>query len=623
MKKHPSHVAFWAVLATVLALGTALCVPLIAGAAGLAPQQTATPAPAASAGQQGQPALQDLPPQPAGVPGMPALPAGPCGAIAQQDFAKVPGAPGAISSTAIVSATQTSPEYCKVTGMIAPQIQFELDLPTKTWNGHYLQLGCGGYCGQVQGGSDCSAALARNYAVGYDNSGHLGGFMGDSNAFWGLNEPVLRADFGYASEHKLALVAKAIMKAFYGKAQSYAYYQGCSNGGRMALQVAQRWPEDFNGIIAGAPAALQAPLNGEFHTWNGVVNFDAQGKPILTSDKLSLINTAVLAQCGDQDGLAEPYLTDPRACDFKPESLLCRPGGDPTQCLTQAQVAALKKFYSGPVDAQGRHLYTGGLPLGSEPGWGGGMPGAESAPGAMDQQISGGYLKYLAFANSPGASYDIKNWKFDLPGFDSLRPLGLVYNASDPNLAAFRSRGGKLILYHGWADPSIPPFGTVAYYQALQDVNGGLAATQKFARLFMVPGMYHCSGGPGATVFDMLTPLEQWVEKGVAPDKILATKYAGSDQSGGFANPNAGGTTSGQVAFTRPLYPYPLAAKYDGKGDPNSADSFVATMTPGGADGRYEWVGNDLFQPVPLTGLQRTLYTTTPLVSAPPAPGAK
>lgn len=557
---------------------------------------------------------------PTGAPAAPGpmgafgLAPGPCGAISQQDFTNIPGAPAAIASTAIVSATAQAPEYCKVTGIIAPQVQFELDLPTKTWNGRYLQVGCGGYCGNVQPSDECTAALDRNYAVGFDNSGHTSAGFGDGSAIWALNEPILRADFGYASEHKMALAAKAIIQAFYSKATSYAYFFGCSNGGRQALQEAQRWPEDFNGIIAGAPAAYQAPLNGEFHTWNGVINQDAQGKPILTADKVQLINQAVLAQCSKQDGMAEPYITDPRACDFKPEALLCKQGADTSQCLTEAQVTVLKKFYSGPVDAQGQHLYPGGLPLGSELRWaGGGMPGSSGgAPGAMDQNIAGAYLKYLAFEKSPGPAFAINTWQFTATSFNSLRPLGLVYNATNPNLTAFRDQGGKLILYHGWADDSIPPFGTIAYYQAVQDAMGGLQATQKFARLFMVPGMYHCSGGPGATSFDMLPALENWVEKGVAPDKIIATNYAGSDvNGGGFANPTAGGSASQQVVFTRPLFPYPMAAQYDGKGDPTKAESFIPVLTPGGADGHYNWVGNDLLKPVALSDLLRTLTTET------------
>ncbi|MFN8456467.1 MAG: tannase/feruloyl esterase family alpha/beta hydrolase [Anaerolineae bacterium] len=225
---------------------------------------------------------------------------GPCGDISRQNFAGIPGAPTAIASTAIVSATAQSPEYCKVTGVIAPQIQFELDLPTTDWNGRYLQVGCGGYCGNVNSSEECVLALGRNYAVGFDNSGHVGAGFGDGSAFWALNEPGLRADFGYLSEHKMSLAAKAIIDAFYGKSVEYAYFQACSNGGRQALQLAQRWPTDFNGIIAGAPAAFQAPLNGLYHAWNAMIDLDDQGNPILTTDKLPLIHKAVLAQCGQQ-----------------------------------------------------------------------------------------------------------------------------------------------------------------------------------------------------------------------------------------------------------------------------------------------------------------------------------
>jgi hypothetical protein len=264
----------------------------------------------------------------------------------------------------------------------------------------------------------------------------------------------------------------------------------------------------------------------------------------------------------------------------------------PAICLTQAQIDAARKLYSGPVTADGEALYPGHEAVGSELGWPGWVTG-------MAAGIGGGYLKYLAFPVSPEPSYKLQDWTFDVAGFDSLREMGAIYNATNPDLTPFQARGGKLILYHGWADPAISPFGTLAYYQAVQDTMGGLEKTQDFARLFMVPGMFHCSGGNAPSSFDLLDPIQAWVEKGEAPEKIIATQYADSGNSGGFSNPTAGGSNQGEVVRTRPLCPFPLEQTYDGSGDINDAASFSCAMPEDKAltSGAYDWVGNDLFAP--------------------------
>ncbi len=584
------------------------------------------------------------------------IPAGPCGELQTADFSGVPGAPTSISSTKIVSATATMPEYCDVLGMIAPQIQFELWLPTSTWNERYLQVGCGGYCGSLQPSDQCTTGLAQNFAVGFDNSGHVGGSpMGGGDALFAYNDQQLRADFGYRSEHVMAQAAKAIIDSFYGKAPAHSYYQGCSNGGRQALQEAQTWPEDFDGIIAGAPAAIQAPLNGEYETWKYLSNLDAQGQPILSQNDLTLINNAALANCDGLDGLVDGQITDPRRCTFDPATLLCptgavtptaplsptlpmTPGGLPAApmtgtlppmgamtgtlpaetaaaptCLTPAKVEVLRKLYGGPVDAEGQALYPGHEAVGAELGWSGWIVGFAPGMSPMVDAISNGYLKYLAFPQSPPASYSNRDWQFTAEGFDQLRPMGAVYNATNPDLSAFAQRGGKLILYHGWADPAISPFGTVAYYQAVLDTMGGIDAVQDFARLFMVPGMYHCGGGNAPNTFDMLAPIQDWVEKGAAPDMIRATQTTNGGVSGGFANPTDS-TSSGQIVRSRPLCPYPQEQTYKGSGDINDAANFDC-QTPTSQDlidGSYDWIGNDLFRANPPA-------VTEPILVNPPA----
>lgn len=523
-----------------------------------------------------------------------------CSALVQHDFSGIPDTPTEIVSAEVVSSTAKTPEYCNVKGLIAPQIQFELRLPTKTWNERYLQVGCGGYCGKVVATPDCNVALDRNFVVAFNNTGHITGNTGASNAdgFFGLNAE-LRNDFGYRSEHSMSLAAKAIISDFYGKSPNYSYFQGCSNGGRQALMAAQRYPDDFNGIIAGAPAAIQAPLNGEYQTWIGLANEDAVGEPILTQDKLALIHNAAIANCDGKDGLVDGLIADPRACTFKPESLKCT-GGNQSNCLNAAQIAVVEKLYQGPVDRQGQHLYPGGEAIGSELAW---ADWIVQKPGMkpISANIANTYLKYLAFLDKPPASYSYKDWQFTVEGFDRLRPTGEIYNATNPNLKGFRDRGGKLILYHGWADPAIPPFGTVAYYQAVQDFMGGIAAVQEFARLFMFPGLYHCSGGTGPSEFDLLTPIIAWVEQGIAPSKIIASKMADNVSGGGFNNPTGNNKPSDnndqKVVRTRPVFPYPMQAQYTGKGSIDDASNFVGVVPSPLPRDRFDWVGNDLFQP--------------------------
>nr|WP_275405031.1 tannase/feruloyl esterase family alpha/beta hydrolase [Crenobacter caeni] len=488
--------------------------------------------------------------------------------------------------------------------MIAPQIGFEMLLPISAWNGRYLQVGCGGYCGQeLIPNGQARQALARGYAVAYTNGGHVSGGRGGNgaaDAFWG-EDPSLRTDFGWRSEHVMSAAAKAIIDSFYGRKPQRSYYQGCSNGGRQALQEAQRFPTDFDGVIAGSPAAIQAPLNGEYEVWNARANRSENGSPILTAAELPFLHRAVMEQCDAVDGLRDGQITDPRACHFQPEVLLCPSGANPEakpgSCLTRAQLDVVNKLYGGPRDESGRLLYPGYQAFGSELGWLGWVVpfGGGAAPATtITSGIANGYLKFLAFETTPPADFTYLDWRFDAAGFDRLRPMGETYNATNPDLAPFSARGGKLILYAGWADPAIPPFGTVAYYQAVADAAGSFPAAQKFARLFMVPGMYHCSGGIGPDQFDLLTPLENWVERGMAPDMIIASQTAGKAASGGFSDPTAGGN-SGKVIRTRPLYPYPQQARYRGHGDINDATNFEPVIVPGLIDGRIDWLGQDLF----------------------------
>lgn len=281
----------------------------------------------------------------------------------------------------------------------------------------------------------------------------------------------------------------------------------------------------------------------------------------------------MLQACAGVDGLID----DPRTCSFDPVSIQCPPGTNTATCLTPAQVETVRKLYQGPVDAQGRHLYIGGKPYGSELAWAGWIatpPGVEP----IGQAIGDNYLKYQAFqVGKIGPSF--QDWQFTVAGFNALRPMGEIYNSTSADLNAFRAHGGKLIIWQGWADQAIPPFGSPVYYDAVQDRMGGLQQTQMFARLFMFPSMYHCAGGYGPNQFDMIAPMVAWVEQGVAPGKIVASQ---SD-------------SSGQVVRTFPVFPYPEQTAYTGQGSINDANNYAGVLPQPAPDDDYAWVGNDLF----------------------------
>ena len=310
-----------------------------------------------------------------------------------------------------------------------------------------------------------------------------------------------------------------------GRGPAHSYFDGVSDGGHEALDLAQRYPGDFDGILAGAPANNWAPLAGMFEPWLARVNLDAAGHQILTAEKLPALHTAVLAACANAHGV----ITDPRACTFDPASIQCPAGTDNPGCLTAAQVSVVRAFYRGPTDPQGRNLFDGGEPYGSELAWAGWavMPAADqNAPGdTIAAQLGLNYLKYAAFWHNPPSSFSLRDVQFTDAAYRQLKPLGGIYNATDPGLRAFRAHGGRLILYQGWADQAIPPFATVDYYRAVVGQLGGYQAAQSFSRLYMIPGLYHCPcgqpvDGDPATTVGLMTALVNWVEHGQAPAAI-------------------------------------------------------------------------------------------------------
>ena len=505
-----------------------------------------------------------------------------CSALAQADFSAVPGASTTIvSATSVAASSNPLGDYaaCEVTGLIAPQIQFQLMLPTENYQGKYLQLGCGGYCGTDTLSSPaasygCVPVTTGQFAEATDNEGHAGAVF--SGAFAAdLN---LRVDFGYASEHALAVAAKAIIAAFYGHRPAESYYDGCSQGGHEALLEAQRYPADFNGIIAGAPASILTPLNIFYQGWNTLANTGPGGQPILTAADLPPLHAAVVKACDGLDGTEDGLIADPFACHWNPRSIQCAAGQTSTAanfCLTAAQVTTVSKLYDGPTTSTGRLLYPGWELRGSEDNWTPWIvPASGPESGSIDWGIATQTIKYL-MGTGADPRLTINDIQFTTAYFEKLmKETAGIYDATDPDLTAFRDDGGKLILWQGLADPAISPVGTIAYYQAVQNRMGGAARTQEFARLFMLPGVSHCGGGDGPDSFNGLGALVHWVEQGQAPASLVTSKVV-----------------NGAVTQTRPVYEYPLIAVDTTGGPVTEASSYTPRQPPVSFNANVSWAG--------------------------------
>jgi pimeloyl-ACP methyl ester carboxylesterase len=452
-----------------------------------------------------------------------------CSSLTGVDFSTVPDAPSVVTSAAeVTDAVAGAPHsFCDVKGYISPQTQFEIKLPTTDWHGQYLQEGCrgGGLCGRAEAtdepddGRTCVPITNGQIALASDDGGHTG--LNAFDGVWGKDDPQLRAVFGLTSQHSLAQLAKAVITHYYGRGPARTYFDGCSTGGQEGLMLAQRYPTDFDGIIAGAPASNLAPLAGIYETWLVRSNTDAAGRQILGADKLPALHAAVLSACAAANGV----IMDPRTCAFDPASIQCPSGTDTPNCLTAAQVETVRKLYRGPTDPAGRNLFNGGEPYGSELEW------SNSLIGGPSEQIALNFLKYLAYRDNPPSTYTLADFQFTDAAFAKLNELGqAIYNANDPDLRAFAAHGGKLIVYHGWADEVISPWSTLDYYAAVEQAVGGFGASQSFSRLYLVPGAYHCLGGVDAP--DLLTALIDWVEHGTAPGAIAVSLSASGQTAG-------------------------------------------------------------------------------------------
>jgi hypothetical protein len=453
------------------------------------------------------------------------------------------------------------PSFCRVAGSLHPSadsdVKFEVWMPASGWNGKFQGVGNGGFAGEISY-SAMAFAVSHGYATASTDTGHAA--LPNNSAQWALRHPEKITDFGYRAIHETAVTAKAIIRAFNSSEPQRSYFNSCSNGGRQALMEAQRFPDDYDGIIAGAPA----------NDWTHLLSAAAKNvkatlvdpASYISSAKLPAIQAAALAACDASDGVKDGVIENPRQCHFDPTPLLCN-GPESDKCLTAPQLAALKTIYDGLRDSKGKQVFPGYSPGGEglSGGWAPWITGDSREKSAMFS-FSTQFFMNMVYDN-PDWRYQAFDRDADMNAADT--KLAGILNATNPDLSGFRRRGGKLIIYHGWNDPAIPGMSTVDYYESVS-AKMGPAALPDFLRLYMAPGMLHCGGGDGPNDFgqghngavgdsahDVNTTLEGWVEKGTAPAAIIARKGA----------------------RTRPLCVFPQVARWKGTGSTDDAANFV------------------------------------------------
>ena len=499
-----------------------------------------------------------------------------CKALAGSGFAGVLDAPTSLTSTTYVAASANLPAYCDVAGYVAPSEGFGLWLPS-SWNGKFLTRGCGGFCGIVAAEFACKDPIRLGYACLQTDMGHKSTL---TDAAWAYHNPQAKIDFAYRATHVTVLAGKAIIAAYYQRPAARNYFLGCSTGGRQGMVEAQRFPRDFDGIASIAPAIDETGSAIQL-TWSIAAN-RAEGRNILPPAKVAVLHAAVVAACDLNDGVKDGLIGDPRRCSFRPSSLACR-AGDAPDCLTAEQLAVVDKIYSGPRDRDGHPLAHGGTFLGAEPQWVPSYVGVDGKPGtyaAMMQE----FWRYLGFDEDPGPSWTLDLFDIDRDPARTGGPESL-YTGENPDLRRFKAGGGKLLLAHGWADESVVPGTSLDYYADATRFMEGPAATRAFFRLFMIPGMKHCTGGEGAYAINYLAALENWVENGQAPERIASQR-----PKEGVAIPYLGvglALTPDQVSITRPVYAWPQFAIYAGRGDPNDMTNWLAKTPKAEGDSRH------------------------------------
>ena len=433
------------------------------------------------------------------------------------------------------------PAHCRVAAVLQPSadshIEMELWMPSENWNGKFLAVGNGGWAGNIETAA-MAAGLARGYAIASNDTGHKGG----SGSF-AVGHPEKLIDFGYRSMHEMAVRSKAIIQNFYSRAPQLSYYQGCSTGGRQGLMEAQRVPDDFDAIIAGAPVNNMVHLN--IQSVARQVDMLREPARILPANKLTLFANAVINACDVNDGVKDGIISNPQTCKFDPQVLMCK-AGDAPDCLTAAQVQTARRAWAPVKTETGEVVYPGS------------SPGFESAyriptPGSPLNPLFADLPRYVGHQD---ANWDVMSFELEADLALAMKNASFI-ESTDPDLAKFKARGGKLLLYHGWADPGPAPENTLNYASSVTKKLGGNQGA--WMRVFLMPGMGHCRGGIGPDQADFLTAMESWREKGEAPSRIVASRSAGQ----------------GRTEMTRPLCPYPQVAKYTGTGSTDDAKNFV------------------------------------------------
>ena len=495
-----------------------------------------------------------------------------CKKLESSDFSEVRDAPTQVTEAKLVEPTPDAPSYCQVTGYVMPQVGFKLFLPIPVWNGKFLEIGCGGHCGDL--GDIVNCPLTRGYACIASDAGHKGTVV---DGVWGYNNLQAKVDWGYRAPHVAAVAGKALIERFYRRQPVKSYFIGTSTGGRQALQEAQRFPQDFDGIVAIAPPVDLSTIYMTF-AWGMRVLHDETGKPLLGREELKMLTDAAVARCDMDDGVRDGIIGDPLHCRFDPAELACEPGQS-SGCLTEIQVEAVRKVYAGPLNSKGKQLSPGGPVFGSEfgqwdkdprIGWGFSYLGlgVAGSPSGYERLAVNGF-RYLLFWPDPGPTWQLSNFDFDR---DSQRmgTMQALFDSSNPDLRKFKSAGGKLLIFQGLNDNSVSPRQTIDYYETVERTMGGRKETQSFCRLFLLPGVGHGSGGVGADEIDYLSALDDWVEGIKLPDRLIAAHLKISALNAQSRFP----LRASQIQFTRPVYPYPTTVKYQGRGDPSDAASF-------------------------------------------------
>jgi hypothetical protein len=495
-----------------------------------------------------------------------------CEALSTADLTRIQDAPTQVVESKMVAANGRDPAYCRVQGYVMPQVGFELRLPATTWNGKLLQVGDGGWGGTLFLFL-CDGPLRKGYACIAGDTGHR---ASASQALWAWNNLQSQIDFGYRATHVTALAGKALVASYYAKPPARSLMLGCSTGGYQGMVEAQRFPWDFDGIVAVAPDMDEADLSMR-KVWQYRNIVDSTGKLNFTTADLQLLHRAALDRCDAADGVKDGVIGDPLGCKFDPEVLLCK-AGRTSGCLTAQQVLAAKNIYAGPMTSKGQRLSSRGS-----------FPGSELEWDTNHMDYPRGLFKYALFTPSPGPDGKADDFDFD---HDYQRlGIGVPYTDTNPDLRKLKAAGTKLIVAQGGIDIGEIPGAIFDYYDMVLKTMDGRAATQDFFRLFLVPGMKHCTAGDGAFAIDYLSYLEAWVEQGHAPDKMIGAhvdsayllehskgdaKSSDADRIWGAAfNLTFPLDPSVPVTFTRPVYPYPLVARYKGSGDPNDAANFI------------------------------------------------